>query len=369
MSPLTVNTSVVYSLLHSRHKECSMHKDLKSILPKYLKLLVPSDVDRANSFGGTDIPIICGHNAYTSPFQLYQRKLGLAPPVEMNEKMEWGLRLEEAVRGKFEEGNPTTKLYRPGQDYPGVFSFERPKANRPFKAHASPDAIGVDADGEPFILEVKTTDKWAAKSWGDSGSKVFPMMHRYQVQWYMFVCGIDYAIIAALIGGNDYRWYRVDRNDDLISKIIGDVADFHFGVANNSPPVPTKAAEMKEYLLETRDEHSDEFIKPTASHKTIVKELKRIDGEVKNLAIKKEDLQNKLKVSIKSANARGIQCDDWKATWNTSEYTRIPSYQKYSKELESYVPEDSISVIRDKFTVTRQNDKISLSFPKNKGGK
>lgn len=352
-----------------------MHPVLKRLLHKDLQHLVPSDLNREGSLGGTDLPIICGVNQYNNAYQLYQKKLGLAPPTEMNDKMEWGLRNERAIIEKFDDDHPEFQVYRPKVDYPGVLLLPGPKVwhygDVLFNAHASPDSIGKDSDGNLFIIEAKTTDKWAAKAWGDSGSRIFPLMHRYQVQWYMWICQVEYAYISVLIGGNDYREYRIEYNQELVDTLVQKAKVFHEAVVNRTPPIPTEPADMKNYLLETRDDdYSDEFVKPTDDHLVLVKELKKINGQVEKLATKKENIHNKLKEYIKDNGVKGIQCPEWKATWSTGESTRIPSYQKYSKELEGGWTVEALQEVRDKHTVTTVKDSMRVTFPgKKKGGK
>ena len=343
-----------------------MHPDLKRLLHKDLRHLVPTDLDRQNSFGGTDAPIICGKNQYTNPYHLYQRKLGQSPPVEMNDKMEWGIRNEDAIIKKFGDNHPDCKIYRPKVDYPGVIMAP---AEHVWDAHSSPDAIGKDKDGKLFIIEAKSTDKWAAKAWGDSGSQVFPLMHRYQVQWYMWICRLDYAYISVLIGGNDYREYRVDYNPALVDSIKDKVSSFHSAILNRTPPLPTSVSDMADYLLETRgDDYTENFVPPEQEHKDIVSEIFQIDSKKEKLEEKKEKLKNKLKDFIKRQDAKGIECEDFKVTWSTGESSRIPSYKSYSSALEKHVDEGTVSDLKTKFTVTSVNERLTVNKKSGKKG-
>jgi predicted phage-related endonuclease len=41
-----------------------------------------------------------------------------------------------------------------------------------------------------------------------------------QLQWYLFVTGLDWGYFATLIGGNKYREYEVTRDEELIEQLV-----------------------------------------------------------------------------------------------------------------------------------------------------
>ena len=66
---------------------------------------------RKGMIGASDAPIIMGVSPYTSPHQLWEQKVGLAPSPFQNYAMKCGHDLEEPARQKMEE--MTGMFFRP----------------------------------------------------------------------------------------------------------------------------------------------------------------------------------------------------------------------------------------------------------------
>ena len=58
---------------------------------------------RKDKIGGSDAPVIMEVSPWTTPYQLWQQKLGIKPAPEANEYMRRGLALESAARAEFSE--------------------------------------------------------------------------------------------------------------------------------------------------------------------------------------------------------------------------------------------------------------------------
>ena len=162
----------------------------------------PDEFDRSLSIGGTDIGVICGVNPYEDIATLFKRKLGLLPPKAMNAAMEWGLRHEAAILKKYHDGgaqvaasNEDAWFAHPA--YPGVMISN----DTPF-AHASPDGFDVSGD-TPLVLEVKTANPFAKKTWGQSETTQYPLWYKYQIMWYLYNTGLEEAKMLVLIGLRD----------------------------------------------------------------------------------------------------------------------------------------------------------------------
>src|SRR5689334_16414020 len=84
--------------------------------------------------GASEISAVVGMNPYASPWSIWLRKTGQAPDVEETEPMEWGNRLEPAIRQKYVDVTGHS-VYVPPKS---MFSEERPWAR------ATPDGIVVE---------------------------------------------------------------------------------------------------------------------------------------------------------------------------------------------------------------------------------
>jgi hypothetical protein len=66
------------------------------------------------------------------------------------------------------------------------------------------------------ILEIKTASYHSAPQWEEG----IPVAYQCQVLHQLAVTGHDWADVAVLIGGQDFRIYRVNRDEDKIADLI-----------------------------------------------------------------------------------------------------------------------------------------------------
>jgi putative phage-type endonuclease len=162
---------------------------------------------RANGIGGSEIAAVIGLSPFESRFSLWHRKAGTIGPVEDDPIMEWGRRLEPAVAGKFlDEHAPLLR----SSTYGGTFAHP----DRPWQI-ANPDLLLVNGNTAPepcAVLEVKTSP--FGDGWGEAGADQVPPHVRCQALWYLDVLGLQVAYVVVLIGGHDYREYRIDADPD-----------------------------------------------------------------------------------------------------------------------------------------------------------
>jgi putative phage-type endonuclease len=160
---------------------------------------------------------LLGLSPYKTPISLWAEKTGRLEPEVANENaVLWGKTLEPVIAKHFAEinGAKITNQTRHGQlnKYPyltGEFDYKI-----------------VEGFGEHGILEVKTASAYLSRDWGkpqDDEDDIVPPHYYIQEQWYMHVFKVDFAIIAVLIGGQDYREYMIER-DPLVGGHIEEKA-------------------------------------------------------------------------------------------------------------------------------------------------
>ncbi|MEV5819233.1 lambda-exonuclease family protein [Micromonospora haikouensis] len=179
--------------------------------------LLPADANsaqwlaaRRSGLGGSDVAAILGISKYAGPTKVYYDKLGVLPD-EDNAAMEWGRRLESAVRGKFADEHPEMHV----TDGPGLVAHP----GRPWQL-ATIDGIAAECpDGEPLaIVEVKTGSA-NSDEWGDEQTDEVPLPYVCQTTWYMDVYGLPLAYLCVLLDGRDYREYVIEYDAELASKL------------------------------------------------------------------------------------------------------------------------------------------------------
>lgn len=184
---------------------------------------------RSQGIGGSDCGTVLGLNPYKSAYSLAAEKIGLLEPADLanNAKVWFGTQLEAVVAARFEY-ETGKKVHRRG-------TLRDPE--HPYML-ANIDRWVV---GENAGLEIKTADYHMRDAWGDpddpKDSKV-PDAYYCQCMHYMAVTGADYWYIAALIGGNDFRMKRIERNEEDIAYIQEKEEDFwNLVQAKKMPPL------------------------------------------------------------------------------------------------------------------------------------
>lgn len=171
--------------------------------------------------GSSDAAAICGLNPYRSKFQVFLEKLGQAE-TEENEAMRWGNLLEPII----------------AQEFANRTGFAIAKDNRLLQhphyefMTATLDYRMVDADGKPGILEIKNRNFFAGKDFSEGPGDDAHI----QVAHDMAVTGLSYAYVCALFGGNRLVYHRIERDEDLIGKLILLEQSFWELVQTGNPP-------------------------------------------------------------------------------------------------------------------------------------
>ncbi|GAA2485040.1 YqaJ viral recombinase family protein [Streptomyces thermolineatus] len=148
----------------------------------------------------TEIAAVVGLSPWQSRFSLWHKKAGLpGKPFESSPAMEWGVRLEDAVARKFGDNHPELHVAKTGTWRHRAREWQR----------ATPDRLLLPTDGKSAtaLLEVKTSPDGG--EWGEDGTDQVPIHYRCQVLWQLDTLGLDECHVAVLIGGCDYREYRI----------------------------------------------------------------------------------------------------------------------------------------------------------------
>lgn len=261
---------------------------------------------RRNGIGGSDVASIMGLNKFSSPLSVWLVKTGREDPPDLSgkEAVEWGNRLEDAVADKFADEHPELTVRRRNAT---LVSLDRPWA------FANLDRWVTDGEGHVGILEVKTVGSRRAADW-DGG---VPIYYMTQVAHYMSVTGYGYAYVAALIGGQEYREYRIERDEDDIAAVNEAVDVFwrDFVETDTAPAMIGNDAEA-DALLRMHDEPDGEYVPMLDSDVSMVGELREIKEEIERLKKRKTLIENRIKDMV--GDAKGIETETMRITWTRS---------------------------------------------------
>lgn len=258
---------------------------------------------RKNGIGGSDVASIMGLNKYSSPLNVWLVKTGReeSPDLSDNQAVEWGNRLEDVVADKFADEHPELQVRRRNAT---MVSIKRPWA------FANIDRWVTDGKGNVGILEVKTVGMRRAADW-DNG---VPLYYLTQVMHYMSVTGYQYAWVAALIGGQEFREYYIER-DEADIKAINDAVDTFWRdfVETDTAPALIGNDPEANALLSQHSDPSQEFISMLDEDVSMLDELQEIKDQMDDLKHRKTLIENQIKDLI--GDNKGIETETKRVTW------------------------------------------------------
>ena len=184
---------------------------------------------RKQGIGSSDAAAAVGLNPYKSQLELWMEKTGRdellpkADPHDEESPMYWGTLLEPIVAAHY------TK--RTGY---------RVRRINAVLQHPDPDKAWMLANidreilGNPkaSILECKTAGINGARLWKDG----VPEYVELQVQHQLAVTGKAAADVAVLVGGQELRIHRIERDEGLITRLVELEARFWQYVTDDTPP-------------------------------------------------------------------------------------------------------------------------------------
>lgn len=210
------------------------------------KLVSTKDMDRSEwlsvwrpmGIGGSDVAGILNLNPkYTNPLKVYISKVEPVEGESSSEAAEWGTELEPVIRKKFKEKHPELKVRQ------SFIMWQHPEYD--FMV-ANVDGFIYDPEKGWGVLEIKTASEYLLKKWSAEDGLV-PEEYLLQAQHYLNVLGLDWGWFAVLIGGNKYREFYFERNEELIESLIVLEKDFweNHVIARNPPALDGSEASEK----------------------------------------------------------------------------------------------------------------------------
>lgn len=256
---------------------------------------------RRKGVGGSDVAAIMGLSPYRGAYEVWAEKSGLieAPDISDKPAVIWGNILEPVVGEHYAENHPDREVRRLNAV---CQSIERPWAQ------ASLDYEVKDPELGWGVLEIKTAGQRSEGKWDDG----VPLFYQTQVAHYLSVTGRAFADVAVLIGGQDYREYRIMRDEDDIRAVESAVDEFWQRVqTGDEPPIDGSPGEAE--ALFKRHQTSDGEVWDCGD----------MPREVADYIYYKETADAAKERLAKAGNAlkrligdhKGIKCPDYIVTW------------------------------------------------------
>lgn len=280
--------------------------------------------DRQSGIGGSEMAAVCGLNAYKTPSQVWESKVNtIIADDSTSEAAYWGTTLEDLVAKEYAKrtGRKVQKINE--QMRHPEFDFAIANIDR---AVINPDISGNVRwkDGKlttDRILECKTANGFMVKQWGASGTDSVPEAYLIQCQWYLAITGASVCDLAVLIGGQDFRIYTINRDDDLIGNLLAIGADFWQLVQSNTAPDPANYAECAQKWQQADPaltiEATEQLVDMIDRKNSLEADIKTMDAEIDSI---------KTAISTHMQDAETLTYKGVKiATWKTQASNRFDS--------------------------------------------
>ena len=184
---------------------------------------------RTQGIGSSDAATAVGLNPYQSSLELWMIKTGRdqdlpkPDPDDMSSPMYWGNVLEPIVAEHYSRktGNKVRRVN-------AVLQHPDPD-KRWMLANLDYTVVGND---DVQILECKTAGEFGARLWQDG----VPEYYQCQVQHQLAVTGKQTADVSVLRCGQDMQVFRIDRDEEVISRLIELERQFWHYVETDTPP-------------------------------------------------------------------------------------------------------------------------------------
>lgn len=251
---------------------------------------------RRSCIGASEIASILGvEGAYNTALEVWADKVGQMEREDESKVPEWlhfGQVLEPIIAEEFERRSGLVVRPEGRQFVSNLYPWLGCSLDYWF---APMDAVEIL---QP--LELKNTGSFMASRWSEG----VWLPYQVQVQGQMAVTGAEQAAIAVLIGGNEFKWAIVDRNQRFIDAMVEKLERFWEMVQRDIMPDPTGADTKLIGVLLGREE-AGTSIALVGPWVDVDEELEEIKAEITKLNARKDKLEAKLKKEI-GKNERGV---------------------------------------------------------------
>lgn len=188
-------------------------------------------IERTKDVTSTDVAALFGESPYSTPFELFHNKRDQTlVRLEGNERMEWGIVLQDAIAGKIAADNGW-KL-RKMDEYIRLVD-ERLGSSFDYEVELP--------DGRKAPLEIKNVDSMIFyREWKRVGTGQYeaPVHIEAQVQQQTLVGGYELAYLGALVGGNRLILIQREAVPSIHQAILERTAKLWYDIENDNVPSP-----------------------------------------------------------------------------------------------------------------------------------
>ena len=190
-------------------------------------------IDRTKYLGGSDVAGILGISPWRTPLDVYLDKI--QPRKEVIDPM----RQKVFNRGQRMEPYVIDLL----SEETGLVIVKRGERYR----DTEHDFLAAEIDAETESgenIEIKTVSPFKSKEWGEERTDSIPVHYTAQAMHGLMITGKQVCVFGVLIGGDDFRIYRVERDDETIAGIREQEVAFWERIQRLNPPEATTTGDI-----------------------------------------------------------------------------------------------------------------------------
>lgn len=251
-----------------------------------VELTQVGEMDRSSYIGGSDAAAILGVSPWRTALDVYMDKVNGKEPVDPSKAkiFQRGKRMEPYIIDLFSEETGLTIVRRgcryQDPEYPFI-------------------CAEIDAEAESGEnIEIKTVHPFASKEWGAMDSDDIPVYYAAQAMHGLMVTGKQVCIFGAMIGMDDFRTYRVERDEDVIKSLRQKEIDFWNMMEQRIPPEPTTLSDAERLFrkdLGTAVEADETALDAIIHLKDLKSQKRELESEI-------EEFEAKLKIAMRDAS-------------------------------------------------------------------
>lgn len=238
------------------------------------------ELDRTKYLGGSDVAGILGISPWKTPLDVYLDKVQPRQIDDPKKKKIFarGQRMEPYVIDLLAEEENLIITAR---------------GNRYRDCQHDFLAAEIDAETECGLnVEIKTVSPFKAKEWGEEYTDAVPVHYTAQAMHGLMVTGKSVCIFGVLIGGDDFRVYRVQRDDETITAIREKELDFWGRIQRLEPPEAVAVSDV----LRMFERDSGASIEADGKAVDALLKLKEMKAQYKALEAEIESAESSIKL-------------------------------------------------------------------------
>ena len=275
---------------------------------------------RQQGIGSSDAAVAVGLSPYKSALSLWLEKTGRKQPEDLSSKeaVLWGTVLEPVLASVYAE--------RTGRKVRRVNAVLQHPEFPYLLANLDREVVGLpEGTG---ILEIKTASYHSAPQWEEG----VPVAYQCQVLHQLAVTGLAWADVAVLIGGQDFRIYRIERDDDKIADLIERESQFWACVQDNRQPEPDGSDAAGKALLSLfpADNGQTLDLSESPEYNQLFAELLNLREQKEVTERKESEIKQRIQVALGTCTAALFQ--QGKVTWRKAKDRLVADVDKISQE-------------------------------------